>query len=102
MDTLGLLLFFFLPLVVFVWLVVTLWTAAEKRRARRLARIERQLQAIMDHLGIVEPALPQVVQALEAGKRLQAIKAYRDATGAGLKEARAAVDSIARERGWTG
>nr|WP_240939860.1 ribosomal protein L7/L12 [Planosporangium flavigriseum] len=55
----------------------------------------------MDHLGVVDkqPELPEVVRELEAGRKIQAIKAYRDATGAGLKEAKDAVEALARSRG---
>jgi ribosomal protein L7/L12 len=72
--------------------------SASGRERRRLARIERQVQLIMDHLGVVE-SLPNVVAELDRGRRVQAIKAYREATGAGLGEAKAAVDAMARERG---
>ncbi|GAA1803315.1 hypothetical protein HC028_04860 [Planosporangium flavigriseum] len=73
----------------------------ESRRTRRLAVIERRLQLVMDHLGVVDkqPELPEVVRELEAGRKIQAIKAYRDATGAGLKEAKDAVEALARSRG---
>jgi Ribosomal protein L7/L12 C-terminal domain len=68
---------------------------------RRLTRIERRLQLVVDHLGIVEPqpSYPGVIAELDQGRKIQAIKAYREATGVGLKEAKAAVDAIARERG---
>jgi hypothetical protein len=68
---------------------------------RRLARIERRLELIMDRLEIAEtePAMPDVVAHLENGKKIDAIKAYRKQTGAGLKEAKDAVDAMARERG---
>jgi ribosomal protein L7/L12 len=36
---------------------------------------------------------------LEQGKKIQAIKTYREQTGAGLAEAKAAVEVIAKERG---
>jgi hypothetical protein len=72
-----------------------------ERTGRRLAAIERKLQLVIDHLGIAEPqpAMPDVVRELDAGRKIQAIKAYRDATGAGLKEAKDAVDEMARQRG---
>ena len=40
---------------------------------------------------------PQVIDAIRAGSQILAIKAYREATGAGLKEAKDAVDEIARK-----
>jgi ribosomal protein L7/L12 len=64
---------------------------------RRLARTERKLDAILDHLGIVvsDPKLDQVNSFLLQGKKIQAIKAYRESTGADLKEAKDAVERIA-------
>jgi ribosomal protein L7/L12 len=55
----------------------------------------------MDHLDIAEPppTFPEVVRHLEAGNKIQAIKSYRDATGADLKGAKDAVEEIARQRG---
>jgi hypothetical protein len=68
---------------------------------RRLARIERQLSLIMERLDVQdpEPSMPGVVRELEQGRKIQAIKIYREETGAGLAEAKAAVEAIARERG---
>ncbi|NLX96112.1 MAG: hypothetical protein GXY83_08045 [Rhodopirellula sp.] len=40
----------------------------------------------------------EVVSLLEQGKKIQAIKVYRERTGVGLKEAKDAVDAIAAER----
>ncbi len=68
---------------------------------RRLARIERQLALILEHLEIEEPESPlsEVIGELEKGNKIQAIKVYRQQTGAGLAEAKSAIDTIARERG---
>jgi ribosomal protein L7/L12 len=68
---------------------------------RRLARIERQLALILQHLEIEEPEPPlaAVIGELEQGNKIEAIKVYRAQTGAGLAEAKSAVDVIARERG---
>jgi ribosomal protein L7/L12 len=65
----------------------------------RLAAIERKLQAIMDHLGIVdvEPSYPEVIECVRRGKRIQAVKLYRDRTGAGLADAKHAVDRMAEQ-----
>ena len=67
------------------------------RVERRLDRTERKLDAIMTHLGIHEPEpdLPDVQAFLKDGKKIQAIKAYRERTGAGLKEAKDAVERLA-------
>lgn len=96
------------PLVVLVPFALVALVAGSGRRAaadhhaRRLAVIERKLDLVLDHLGIREPepdAPAVVMQELLAGRKLQAIKVYRAATGASLQEAKTAVEAIARQRG---
>ena len=71
-----------------------------KRQQRRLAVIERKIDLVMEHLGVdPEPAMPEVVRALEQGNKIAAVKAYRNATGADLKESKDAVDALAERRG---
>ena len=67
-----------------------------KRRQVRLALIERKLDAVLDHLGVEvpEPHLQQVEALLRRGKTIEAIKACREATGAGIREAKEAVDRL--------
>ena len=62
-------------------------------------RMQRQLDAIMKHLGLGEPPAsrpgalsPQVAALIAAGRRIDAIKLYRQETGEGLKQAKAAVE----------
>lgn len=76
-------------------------SAAEARDARRLHAIDRKLQAIMDHLGIPGPVpeLAEVVSHLEQGNKIQAIKVYREKTGAGLAQAKSEVEALARQLG---
>jgi ribosomal protein L7/L12 len=64
-------------------------------------RMQRQLDAIMKHLGLAEPLVsrpgalsPQVAALVAAGRKIEAIKLYRQETGAGLKEAKAAVEGV--------
>lgn len=97
---------FWLPMLGFVVLIaVALTSSFSSARApgldRRLARIERQLALIMRRLEIEEPdsPTPGVVEQLQQGKKIQAIRTYREQTGSGLAEAKAAVEAIARERG---
>jgi ribosomal protein L7/L12 len=65
----------------------------------RLGRIERKLNALMRHAGI-DPAqglpLSEHVKDLarDPGRKIQAIKAYREETGVGLKEAKDAVETF--------
>lgn len=62
-------------------------------------RMQRQLDAIMKHLGLAEqPASrsgalsPQVAALIGAGRKIEAIKLYRQESGEGLKQAKAAVE----------
>ena len=62
-------------------------------------RMQRQLDAIMKHLGLAEPLAsrpgalsPQVAALIAAGRKIEAIKLYRQETGEGLKLAKAAVE----------
>lgn len=72
--------------------------------AARLRRVERKLDLILAHLGLefTEPGadLPETARALaERGDTIAAIKAYREATGARLAEAKRVVDEYrARHR----
>lgn len=68
-----------------------------RRTDKRLARVERKLDLILNHLGIDEatPELDQVTALVRDGKKLHAIKAYREITGADLKEAKEAIDRMA-------
>ncbi|MFC7545022.1 hypothetical protein [Plantactinospora sp. GCM10030261] len=79
-------------------------TERARERARlhaRLAAVERKVDLVMAHLHVpdVPPEHPEVVRHLERGERIHAVKAYRERTGAGLADAKAAVDRIAEERG---
>lgn len=63
---------------------------------RRAARVEQKLDLILDHLGLTapEPWRDEVTRLLRAGKKIEAIKTYREATGAGLKESKEAVERL--------
>jgi ribosomal protein L7/L12 len=84
-----------LALLLGLWPMSNLSRQAE-RQARQLRAIERRIQLIMDHLGASEPAqpMPEVMRHLEAGRKLPAIKAYREVTGVSLKEAKEAVEAL--------
>lgn len=66
------------------------------RTDRRVARIEHKLDLILGHLGLTEPEpwSDEVNALVRDGKKIQAIKVYREATGAGLKEAKEAVEKL--------
>ena len=67
--------------------------------ARRLIRLERKVDLVLRHLEIqcdmILPDLPERVKDLakDPAKKIQAIKAYREETGAGLAEAKEAVEA---------
>ncbi|MCI4064976.1 hypothetical protein MRQ36_21355 [Micromonospora sp. R77] len=66
----------------------------------RLVEVERRLRLVMDHLGVVDPGpeLPEVWEHLGRGDKIKAIAAYRRATGADLRTAKAAVEALAGRR----
>ena len=77
--------------------------AASRERVQmvtRLAALERKVDAIADQLGVIvpEPQHPDVVLLLQQGQKIQAIKQYRQDTGADLVTAKGAVEEIARRR----
>ncbi|AUA10326.1 hypothetical protein GTZ89_17740 [Streptomyces sp. SID8382] len=63
---------------------------------RRADRIERKLDLILGHLDIevAGPGLERVAALVREGKKIEAIKVYRELTDAGLKEAKEAVDRM--------
>lgn len=86
-----------LLLVLLITLMSRLQGLDELRR--RLTRLESKIDAVMQNLGITwEPPAPggsdTVISHLRAGRKIEAIKNYREETGAGLKEAKEAVEAI--------
>ena len=61
--------------------------------------VERKIDALLAHVGAADPDQPSaaVREAVRAGRTIEAIRAYRAATGAGLQESKAAIDRIAHE-----
>jgi ribosomal protein L7/L12 len=65
----------------------------------RIDRLERKLDLIIKHLGLPsQDATPneEIDELIRQGKKIHAIKVYRNLTGCGLREAKDAVE--ARER----
>ena len=81
-----------------VLLVVALglafWTVA--RTADAVARVERKLGALFKHSGLdIATIAGQEAQVLvRAGRKVEAVKVYREYTGEGLAEAKAAVERL--------
>ncbi|WP_405831281.1 MULTISPECIES: hypothetical protein [unclassified Streptomyces] len=64
-------------------------------------RMERRLALVLDHFGIEEPepaGLDEVRALIATDRQISAIKAYRQITGAGLAEAKLAVEALADTR----
>ncbi|MFZ4152271.1 hypothetical protein [Streptomyces pseudogriseolus] len=86
--------------ILFLTCVVVLGVAsiqtALSRSERRVARVERKLDQVMRHLGLEEevPRRDEILALVRDGKQVQAIRLYREATGAGLVEAKQAVDAM--------
>ncbi|MET8247834.1 ribosomal protein L7/L12 [Streptomyces sp. NPDC005202] len=91
----GIVAFLVVALAVLISIVNT--ESRLSRTDRRIAHVERQLDLIIDHLGLCEkdPRMDEVAALVREGKTIQAIKVYREATGVGLKEAKEAVDRLA-------
>ncbi len=81
--------------------------------AARIAELEVQvdwLRQLVDHLygelGVTAPVYrppspkvdDEITRAIDAGNMIAAIKVYRERTGAGLKEAKDAVEAMAGAR----
>lgn len=67
----------------------------EAATAAQLRRIERKLDAIMAQLDIQleNDGMDDIRALIAEGKKIEAIKEYRARTGAGLAEAKRAVES---------
>jgi len=68
----------------------------------RIRRLEEQVAYLYRHLGVASPGASASSQDAELlalvndGKKIHAIKRYRELTGVGLKEAHDAVDELER------
>lgn len=73
---------------------------AVERRLNRLSRLEGKVDALLRHTGAEFDAFsdvpPDVREALERGETLLAIRRFRQATGAGLKDAKDVIDERRR------
>ncbi|MDO0937036.1 hypothetical protein QQY66_36955 [Streptomyces sp. DG2A-72] len=80
--------------------LLALWGTVEarvRRIDRRTAHLERKVDLLLEQLGVQDagPAeLSEVGVLVRQGKKIQAIKRYREITGADLIEAKAAVERM--------
>ncbi len=73
-----------------------LFSSSDSASDARLRSIERKLDLIMAHLGLEDAAddMEPYRDLARQGRKIEAIKLYREATGAGLAEAKAAIDQL--------
>ena len=98
------------PVLVFVFVlavgalvvVVRACVRPLERRMDRLSRMEGKLDAIMKHSAIafdpLEGMPADALEALRQGQKIEAIKRYRHATGADLKDAKDAIEEALRRQ----
>ncbi len=69
-----------------------------RKRVAALSRIEAKLDLVLEHAGLKYVPYANVpapvITALQSGNKIQAIKLYRDATGASLKDAKDLIEEI--------
>ncbi len=67
---------------------------------RKLSQLEQKVDKILSHLGIgtESPVPPEVGGLLQAGRRIEAIKVYRRATGVSVNEAEEVIDRLASKQ----
>lgn len=82
--------------------VVLVRLSAIERRLTRLSRLDAKIDALLGNAGIhfdpLQDVPADVREALERGETILAIKRLRQATGAGLKEAKEFVDEVRRRQ----
>ena len=80
-----------------------MWTdsRALDRLTTQVSAMQRQLDLVMAHLGIepVEPVHTEVAGHIMAGRKISAVKVYREQTGVGLAEAKREVEAMAVKMG---
>ena len=85
----------------FVVVILCRLSALEKRVAT-ISHIDGKLDALLKNAGVeynpYDNLPDQVVQALQRDEKIQAIKHYREATGAGLKDAKEFIEEIQERR----
>jgi hypothetical protein len=87
-----------------VFVILTRLATLERRLAR-LSRLDAKVDALLEASGVSFDAMRDVPlgvrEALEQGETILAIKRFREATGAGLKEAKDFVDEVRRRQAAT-
>ena len=75
-------------------IAVVLWLIA--RTSTGVNRVERKIDALLKHSGmdLAQVALQEAQTLMKAGRKIEAIRVYRELTGASLAEAKAAVERL--------
>jgi ribosomal protein L7/L12 len=80
--------------------------SALERRLNRLSRVDAKIDALLMNAGVefdeFKDVPADVREALERGETILAIRRFRAATGAGLKEAKEFVDEVRRRKAVAG
>jgi ribosomal protein L7/L12 len=67
---------------------------------RRVSKLERQVNFLLNHLQINYPEetdseiTQEIIELVRMGRKIEAIRLYRELTGVGLKEAKEAVEAL--------
>lgn len=81
----------------FVALGVLFLAMGQQSLRRRVDVLSRQVESMRQELNLGEssmPHMPEVERLVREGRKIEAIKVYREMTGLGLKEAKDAVDTL--------
>jgi len=74
-----------------------------ERRVVKLSSVDAKLDLLLQQAGIkydpYKGAPAGVMEAIREGRKIEAIKCYREATGAGLKESKDFVEALQRRAG---
>jgi ribosomal protein L7/L12 len=69
---------------------------------QRVAKLERTVEFLLQRFQVVyvdtpdNTAPPEIMELLRDGKKIEAIRVYREQTGVGLKEAKDFIDGLDR------
>ncbi len=95
--------FVFLSIAVGVGIALVLTRLSViEQRLHRLSRLDAKIDALLRNERVTfdefQDCPPDVREAIDRGEMVLAIKRYRQATGAGLKEAKEAIDEVRRRK----
>jgi len=92
-----------LVLVLLLWAGIRARLADVRHRMSAISRIEAKLDLLLKQANIkFDPYAGlqrEIVDALQAGRKIEAIKLYRQSAGVGLKEAKDFIEELQRRGG---